>query len=86
MISYKYATVPVVHLTGGLADTVRDYDDNGGGFVFSEYNEKALRKAIDRATQVFSNSKVWHSLLKKITKYNFSWKKTSMDYIKMYNK
>ncbi|MFH1768061.1 MAG: glycogen/starch synthase [Candidatus Omnitrophota bacterium] len=86
MISYKYATIPIVQHTGGLVDTVIDYDKKGGGFVFSEYSEKALISAIERARGVFQETKSWSLLLNKVSKYNFSWDKTSKDYIKMYTK
>ena len=86
MISYKYATVPIVNHTGGLVDTVMDYNDNGGGFVFNDYSGKALSKTIDRAYGVFCDKKRWSALLKKISKYNFSWAKTAQEYINMYKK
>lgn len=84
MISYKYGTVPVVHHTGGLVDTVIDYENNGGGFVFTDYSERALLGALQRASRLFSNKKEWLSLLKRVSKYNFSWNKTAKEYISMY--
>ncbi|MCM8773685.1 MAG: glycogen synthase [Candidatus Omnitrophica bacterium] len=84
MISYRYATVPIVHHTGGLADTVVDYSDKGGGFVFKNYSEIDLINTIDRAKEVFDRKDEWLKLLKKITKYNFSWKRTAKEYINMY--
>jgi len=49
MYSRRYGTVPVVRKTGGLADTIREYDPSTGegtGFVFTGYGPEA---AIDRA-------------------------------------
>jgi starch synthase len=86
MISYKYATVPIVHHTGGLVDTVVDYRDGGGGFVFHNYREKELIDAVNRAANVFSHKKEWSKIMRKITRYNFSWSKTAKDYIKMYQR
>ena len=86
MISYKYATVPIVNHTGGLVDTVIDYNDKGGGFVFNDYSYKALVKTIDRAAEVFYDKKRWFTLLRKISKYSFSWVKTAQEYINMYKK
>ncbi len=86
MISYKYGTVPIVHHTGGLVDTVTDYIHKGGGFVFTEYSSKALVEAVDRAYDIFCDKKKWLPLLKKITSYTFSWKKTAQNYIHMYKK
>jgi len=86
MISYKYATVPIVHHTGGLVDTVVDYKDKGGGFVFTQYTDRALGDAVDRAKKVFDDKKEWLALLNKISKYNFSWERTAKRYIDMYKK
>jgi len=85
MISYKYATVPIVHHTGGLADTVVDYEEEGGGFVFKEYSTFDFLLAVERAYKVFKKKKEWLNLLKKITKYNFSWDVSAKQYIKLYN-
>ncbi len=84
MISYKYATVPIVQHTGGLVDSVTDYEDKGGGFVFSSYSAKALEETIDRAAAVYSDRDAWTALMHKISKYSFSWTKTAKEYIRMY--
>ncbi len=84
MISYKYATVPIVHKTGGLVDTVIDYEQDGGGFIFDRYRGQDLLAVIDRAYEVFSRPKTWSKLREKITSYNFSWEKTAQGYITMY--
>lgn len=86
MISYMYATVPIVYRTGGLADTVVDYTQGGGGFVFYGYTSNALFSTIDRAYDVFMNKEEWQKLLKKIAHYNFSWDKTAHLYLEMYKK
>jgi starch synthase len=86
MISYKYATVPIVHATGGLADTVADVNEQGGGFVISKYSSDALSEAIDRAAALFSEKQNWQKLLKKITQYNFSWEATAKKYVEMYKR
>jgi len=86
MISYKYATVPIVNHTGGLVDTVIDYNNKGGGFVFNDYSHKALIETVERAAETFHDKKKWLTLLKKISKYNFSWVKTAQRYINMYKK
>ena len=52
MMAMRYGTVPIVHETGGLKDTVRpysDFDGIGDGFSFNEYSAKALMLAIDAA-------------------------------------
>lgn len=86
MISYKYATVPIVHSTGGLVDTVVDVDQKGGGFVFTNYSTDALISCIDRAAHLHQKKAPWDALLKKVAKYNFSWEATAGKYIDMYKK
>jgi starch synthase len=86
MISYKYATVPIVHQTGGLIDTVRDYEQSGGGFAFSKYSGRELLNTIERTSSVYAKRKEWSALLKKITKFNFSWTKTAKEYIGVYER
>ena len=86
MISYKYATVPIVHHTGGLADTVVDVERGGGGFPFYKYDKKDLIDAIARADEVFKNKKTWDNILKQISKYDFSWDNAAASFIEVYKK
>ncbi len=86
LISYKYATVPIVHHTGGLKDTVYDYSDSGGGFVFSHYSGDDLISAIKKTDRIFQKRKEWEKLIKRITRYNFSWETTARNYIEMYKR
>jgi starch synthase len=86
MISYKYATVPIVHHTGGLVDTVKDVEEKGGGFVFYNYTREDLISAVERAQELFERKDVWLKLIKKITQYNFSWQVTAKKYIEIYKK
>lgn len=84
MISYKYATLPLVNHTGGLIDTVVDAKEGGAGFVFNKYCPKALLAAIDEAYEFFKDKDKWQKLLVKSGEYNFSWKHAGDQYIKIY--
>ncbi|MBU2102906.1 MAG: glycogen synthase, partial [Candidatus Omnitrophica bacterium] len=86
MMSYKYATIPIVHHTGGLVDTVVDTSLKGGGFVFYKYSSNDLITCIERAYALFKNRKEWSALLKKVSRFNFSWEATAKKYIEMYAK
>jgi starch synthase len=58
MYSLRYGTVPIVHKTGGLADTVWPFDTGSGrgtGFVFEHFDEAALAWAINRALDVWGS-------------------------------
>ena len=89
MMAMRYGTVPIVHETGGLKDTVRpysDFDGIGDGFSFSEYNAKALMLAIDAAIKVyFAEHKVFEKLKDRCMKKDFSWDKSAQTYMKMYS-
>ncbi|MFH1772717.1 MAG: glycogen/starch synthase [Candidatus Omnitrophota bacterium] len=84
MISYKYATIPIVHATGGLVDTVTDVTEKGGGIVFSKYSSNDLLESVKKAGALFKQRKTWQALIKKVTRYNFSWETTADKYIDMY--
>ena len=89
MMAMRYGTVPVVHETGGLKDTVRpysDFDGIGDGFSFAEYSSKALMLAIDAAIKVyFAEHDVFEKLKDRCMKKDFSWDKSAMSYMKMYS-
>ena len=89
MMAMRYGTVPVVHETGGLKDTVRaysDFDGIGDGFSFSEYSSKAQMLAIDAAIKVyFGEHEVFEVIKDRCMRKDFSWDKSAMSYMKMYS-
>lgn len=89
MMAMRYGTVPVVHETGGLKDTVRpysDFDGIGDGFSFTQYNAKALMLAIDAAIRVyFAEHDVFETIKDRCMRKDFSWDKSAQAYIKMYS-
>ncbi|MFH1407269.1 MAG: glycogen synthase GlgA [Candidatus Omnitrophota bacterium] len=89
MISLKYGTIPLVRKTGGLADTITDYnplDDTGNGFVFEEYNSAKLFDTIRRALASYENKIAWRKLVMRAMKCDFSWNASAKEYIKLYQK
>lgn len=93
MYSLKYGTVPIVRNTGGLADTVFDWDENyfnekeiGNGFSFNDYNGYALTDAIERAINAFKNKKLWKKIQTNGMTQDFSWGKSAEKYIEIYKK
>ncbi|MCK4912889.1 MAG: glycogen synthase [Candidatus Omnitrophica bacterium] len=86
MISYKYATLPLVNHTGGLVDTVKDVSDGGGGFIFNNYDSLNLLTAIDEAKEAFKDKGKWQTILEKVTKFNFSWEVAANEYIETYKR
>lgn len=86
MISMRYGTVPVVRATGGLADTVEEGfpDDPKTGFVFWEYQEHALRGAVDRALDAFAQPEVWSAIQQHGMRTDFSWDRSAATYEDLY--
>lgn len=87
MYSLKYATIPVVRGTGGLEDTIEDFDPHtkkGNGFKFKRASGPDMLEAIKRAVDVFKDKATWKSLMKSAMKYDFSWKASAKRYIKLY--
>jgi starch synthase len=89
MYSMRYGTPPIVRATGGLEDTVTDYDDQAGtgtGFKFKDYTAAALLTALERARTVFANSKIWKSLQVAGMRQDFSWDRSAREYVKLYER
>ncbi len=85
--SLKYGTVPVVRATGGLDDTVEEWNpgpNTGTGFKFERYEAQALLDAIDRALAAFYNKKQWSQLMQNGMAQNFSWDKPAREYVAVY--
>lgn len=87
LISMRYGTIPLVRATGGLADTVSDFNPKTGkgtGFVFSEYTSQMLYKTMERAVKLYADPKLWRQLMENAMKCDFSWKASARKYIDLY--
>jgi len=87
MYALKYGTVPVVRATGGLNDTIEQYDEkttNGNGFKFGPHDSEALFKAITKAVDLFKDKKSWKRLMTKGMRSDFSWDRSAEKYIDIY--
>ncbi len=85
--SLKYGTVPVVRATGGLDDTVEEWNpglNTGTGFKFERYEAQALLDAIDRALSAFYDKKQWSQLMQNGMAQDFSWDKPAQEYVAVY--
>lgn len=88
MMAMRYGCVPIVRHTGGLVDTVTDYNPNtrtGTGFCFDRYNSLELFAALVRARESFRDQDKWQQLQKRDMAQDFSWEKSAQEYIKMYD-
>lgn len=89
MYSMGYGTVPVVRFTGGLADTVTDYNPRTGkgtGFTFVEYTPEAMLEAVGRTLEAFHKPKIWRNLQRAGMRRDFSWDRSAREYVKLYRR
>ncbi|HEV8318624.1 MAG TPA: glycogen synthase GlgA [Vicinamibacterales bacterium] len=87
MYSLRYATVPVVRATGGLVDTVRNYDPRtgmGNGFMFEEYSPLALLATLRRALEVYAHKDIWRGIQLAGMREDNSWDARARDYVRAY--
>jgi len=89
LIAMKYGTLPVVHATGGLADTVRDLDEHPGdgtGFAFADYSPETLVEAIGRAVALFraGGRKRWNAAVRRAMTGDYSWNASAQRYMSLY--
>ncbi len=87
MYSLKYGTVPVVRATGGLDDSIEEWDPKQGtgtGFKFTEANAKALLAAMDRALAIFKNRSVWQRLMRNGMAKEYGWDVPTREYAAVY--
>jgi starch synthase len=89
MYSLKYGTVPIVRATGGLDDTVEQWDPETGqgtGFKFTSYSGPALLNAIQQALRAFENKAKWKQLMINGMRKDFSWGASAKEYVKVYER
>ena len=87
MYSLRYGTIPVVHATGGLDDSVADVltcPDSGTGFKFSEYEPKAFLKTIKSALGLLKDPHKWVEIQKRAMTRDFSWDRSARQYVEVY--
>ncbi|NJL26704.1 MAG: glycogen synthase [Thermoanaerobaculia bacterium] len=87
MYSQRYGAVPVVHKTGGLADTVELYNwesGEGTGFVFDHFSTQGLTWALRYALSTFNHKEAWHLLRLNGMRQDFSWNKQGAEYEQLY--
>jgi starch synthase len=85
--SLKYGTVPVVRATGGLDDTVEEWNPalgTGTGFKFKGLSAERLLEAIDRALAAFQDKQGWTRLMRNGMACNYSWEQPAREYAAVY--
>jgi starch synthase len=85
--SLRYGTVPIVRATGGLDDTVQNFDattGQGTGFKFDKYNGQALLDCVREALGVYKDAALWQTLQANGMAKDFSWKTSAPAYVTLY--
>ena len=88
MNAMRYGTVPVVHATGGLKDTVPPADENGKGglgFTFQSYNGDDFHGALKRCLDLYNHRREdFQALQKTCMEQDFSWDKPAQKYMELF--
>lgn len=87
LIALRYGTLPIVHATGGLADTVTDLDadpSHGNGISFTQYSAAALLDALHRALRLYAEGDRWPSLVARAMAYDSRWSASAHAYSNLY--
>jgi starch synthase len=81
--------VPVVRATGGLDDTIENWDPHtkkGTGFKFSEYSAEALLATLRIALQAYRDQENWRTLMRNGMNKDFSWIASAKEYVRVYER
>lgn len=85
LIAMRYGSLPIVRATGGLDNTVVGYPlDNSTGFKFWGYDGWQMKEAIDCAIGVYKDKYTFNAMRKSAMELDFSWRKSSQEYLKLY--
>ncbi len=88
LIAMHYGTVPIVRETGGLKDTVDPYNmfsNTGNGFTFDRYEAGLLLDAINRAKDLYFNSRwCWDEMVRRDMDKILSWENSAKQYKELY--
>jgi starch synthase len=87
LIALRYGTVPVVRATGGLADTIKDYDpvtSNGTGFTFDRYDPWQFFATVVRASETYRHHSLWAWLVRRVMVEDVSWSRSALKYLQLY--
>ncbi|MCS7212719.1 MAG: glycogen synthase [Candidatus Calescibacterium sp.] len=87
IIGMRYGCIPVVRKTGGLADTVKDIqEEDGYGIVFENPTKQEFLCALKRAVELYDNKAKLKKLTSKVMKLDFSAERMVQEYLKVYEK
>lgn len=85
--SLRYGTVPIVRATGGLDDTIQNFDlrmPQGTGFKFERYDGRALLECVRAALRTYREPKLWRTVQGNGMVKDFSWNTSAAAYVTLY--
>lgn len=88
LIAMRYGSIPLVHKTGGLADTVKDegkFEGEGTGFSFSTYSLDALLRALKKVQRLYESKGDWEKLVVRAMSVETSWEASAKAYLGLYH-
>jgi len=89
MYSQRYGTLPIVRRTGGLADTVQEWQPargHGSGFLFDEMTVTDFLAAVDRAGRAYCSPADLDQLRRNAMQADFSWEGSARRYLEAYSR
>ncbi len=91
MLAMRYGALPLVRETGGLADTVENYDngdaERGTGFTFLWEEVDALHNTLVWALNTYRHRPdAWKRMQARAMRTNFSWTRSAAQYSELYEK
>lgn len=89
LIAMRYGCIPIVRKTGGLHDTVQQYDEKtglGNGFTFPHYNAHEMSDTIMGALDLFHNKEEWNKIVVNAMNSDYSWQHSAKEYQEIYRK
>ncbi|MDA7980623.1 MAG: glycogen synthase, partial [Pirellulales bacterium] len=92
LYSLRYGTPPIVHATGGLANTVTNLSvessktETANGFSFAPLSQHGCNDAVGRALKAFEQPEVWRKLQTRGMRQDWSWKRSAEAYHALYRR
>lgn len=85
LYAVRYGTIPIVHSTGGLKDTVIDLNQTDGyGLCFEDLSIDGVCEVVGRALEIFEDSERMKQIRIKMMSLDFSWDRSAIEYIDLY--
>ena len=89
LVSMIYGTVPVANKTGGLKDTIVEYDEilrSGNGFLSDFSKQESYEGALNRALAIYRQNEHWETIKQNGMQDDYSWARSAKEYVSLYEK